>query len=144
MKPLTLSLSLMTLSLVAAGPLPAMAFGHAPATSPHTTLILAADDFTQKKAEYQEKAKRQMDEWGQKMNEAAEKAKENSKRISAQAQQELDRAWADTKAQWAKLQQASADGWDRARTAYEQRLAQDAGRVEQVLPRQRLITGCCE
>jgi len=114
-----LAASLLTLSLVAAAPLAAAAMERAPAT-PHS-LFTRVDDsgFTQKRQEYQERAQRQMDEWGHKMSAATESAKENGKELAADAQAELDHAWSDTKEQWAKLQQASADGWERARTAYE-------------------------
>ena len=114
-----LAASLLTLSLIAAAPLAASALERAPA-APHP-LFTRVDDssFSQKRQEYQERAQRQMDEWGHKMSAATENAKENGKALAADAQAELDRAWAETKDQWAKLQQASADGWDRARTAYE-------------------------
>jgi hypothetical protein len=114
-----LAVSLLTFSLVATGPLSAMAFEQAPPAAPRATLVRVDDDFTSKRQEYQERAQRQMDEWGQKINRAAESAKENGKRMTEDAQAELDKAWAETREQWAKLQQASADGWERTRTAYE-------------------------
>lgn len=115
----TLAASLLTLSLVATGPLSAVAVERAPAAAPHAAIVRVDDDFTRKRTEYQERAQRQMDEWGQKINQAAESAKENGKRMAEDAQAELDKTWAETREQWAKLQQASADGWERTRTAYE-------------------------
>lgn len=115
-----LSASLLTLSLIATGPLTAMAVERTPSAAPHALVVRVDDDFSHKRQEYQERAQRQMDEWGQKINRAAESAKENGKRLTDDAQSELDHAWADTKEQWSKLQQASADGWERTRTAYEQ------------------------
>lgn len=115
----TFAASLLTLSLVAAGPLPAVAVERAPAAAPHGAIVRVDDDFTRKRTEYQERAQRQMDEWGQKINRAAESAKERGKRLTDNAQAELDKAWSETREQWAKLQQASADGWERTRTAYE-------------------------
>ncbi len=112
-----LAVPLIGISLLAA-PLAAAAAERAPA-APTGLLVRIDESFTQKREEYQERAQRQMDEWGHKMSEAAESAKENGRQLAADAQAELDHAWADTKEQWAKLQQAGADGWERARTAYE-------------------------
>src|SRR5271154_1573279 len=110
-----LAASLLTLSLVATGPLTATAVERTPSVAPRAVLLRVDDDFTHKRQEYQERAQRQMDEWGQKINRATENAKESGKRLTEDAQAELDHAWAETKEQWAKLQQASADSWERTR-----------------------------
>ncbi|HTZ76255.1 MAG TPA: hypothetical protein VMC10_00025 [Stellaceae bacterium] len=114
-----LAVSLLTLSFVAAGPLTAAAMERGPVLPSHGAVIAVDESFTQKREEYQERAQRQMDEWGHKMRDAAESAKANGRQLASDAQAEIDRAWADTKEQWAKLQHASADGWERARIAYE-------------------------
>ncbi len=95
------------ITLFAAAAMPVLAAGPAASIAPPVQLA-DAGDFASQKSEYEARARHEMDRWQQRMSEAG-----------AQSRQELDRAWVATKEQWADLQQATAEGWDRSRTAFE-------------------------
>ena len=95
-------------ALMVVSAVPGLAAEHATSASPHLR-IASNDDFASQKSEYEARARREMDLWQQRMSEA-----------SARTQGTLDQAWKATKEHWADLQQATADGWDRSRTAFEQ------------------------
>ncbi len=108
--------SLLLSSAIAAG---AMESG--PATATRTVTVAAAsDDFAAKKSEYEHQAQQQYDSWRAKMSDLAARAKAKSVTLSTSAQAELDQAWDDAKLRWGELEKTSAEGWDKARTAWEQ------------------------
>jgi hypothetical protein len=114
---------LMTIAFMATAALPALAAESAPASlSPMQ--VADADDFASKKAEYETRARREMDLWQHRMHEAGAEAQANGERFAHNAQEELDQAWVATKDHWAGLQQATADSWDRTRIAFERASAQ--------------------
>jgi hypothetical protein len=59
------------------------------------------------------------EEWGKKVDNFNAKAAQRGSEVKKAAQRELDNAWAETKAGWTKLKNASRDGWDDAKAAFE-------------------------
>ena len=59
------------------------------------------------------------EEWGKKVDNFNAKAAERGSEAKKVAQRELDNAWAETKAGWSKLKNASRDGWEDAKNAFE-------------------------
>lgn len=59
------------------------------------------------------------EEWGKKVDNFNAKAAQRGSEAKKATQRELDNAWAETKAGWAKLKNASRDGWEDAKNAFE-------------------------
>jgi len=59
------------------------------------------------------------EEWGKKVDNFNAKAAQRGSEARKAAQRELDNAWAETKAGWSKLKDASRDGWEDAKNAFE-------------------------
>jgi len=103
--------------LLAAAAAPALAAENATFAPP--LQLTDAGDFASQKAEYEARARQEIERWQNRMSEIGAKAQENGKRLTQNARDELDRAWAATKEQWASLQQAGVETWDRTRIAFE-------------------------
>ncbi|HYM32221.1 MAG TPA: hypothetical protein VEU47_13030 [Candidatus Cybelea sp.] len=76
-------------------------------------------DFATTRNEYEHKARRQIDEWQQKMSRFGDDAKDTASKAADSAEARLRVAWGDVKQRWEQLESASADGWDKARAAFE-------------------------
>jgi len=77
--------------------------------------IVVSFEPDQGRDEYLKGAGTRMSEWDRRLGELRHAAQDKSK----QAARTLDDAWAEAKQRWSKLKEASADGWDHARSNLE-------------------------
>ena len=61
-----------------------------------------------------------MQEWQRKLHDFSVRAEANGKEAGNAADTDLQKAWTRTEAASRRLQTVGAEGWDRARTSFEQ------------------------
>ena len=67
-----------------------------------------------------QRARGDMQEWRRKLHRFSEKAGVYGKEAGSAAKTDLNKAWTKTEAASRKLQTVGAEGWDHARTSFEQ------------------------
>jgi hypothetical protein len=77
-------------------------------------------DTTTDRASYTQKARDDMQEWERKLHDFSVRAESNGKEADNAADTDLHKAWTRTEAVSRRLQTVGAEGWDRARTSFEQ------------------------
>lgn len=91
-------------------------------------LAARADDFAAKKDAYVKQMNDQMADWHQKLDKYSAEAKAKSDQAAHDADKDLKQAWAATKRASRRVAHATATGWDKAKTAFDNasaRLKQD-------------------
>jgi hypothetical protein len=128
-------------ALIVTGPLMAMssfpiAAAHLAPPMVDEPLLQVADndDFATRKDAYLQKMSDEMTEWRKKMDAAGERAEAAGREASADVKEHLKRAWTATEEGWQKLKAESAEGWDKAKTAYERSTAELRAQWHQVHP----------
>jgi hypothetical protein len=107
--------------LLLIGALPAGAGQSPPALGSNAPVGLAAGgDTAADRDTYTQKARNEMQEWRRKLHDFSEKAGASGKEAGNAAMTDLNRAWVKTEAASRKLQTVGADGWDHAKTSFEQ------------------------
>ena len=113
--------SIVIASLMLIGALPAAAGQSDPAPVASTPAgLAAAGDTTTDRASYTQKAREDMQEWQRKLHDFSVRAEANGKEAGSAADTDLTKAWTRTEAASRRLQTVGAEGWDRARTSFEQ------------------------
>jgi len=92
------------------------------------------DDFATRKDAYLQKMGDEMTEWRQKMDAAGERAEATGHEASADVKEHLKQAWTAAEQGWRKLKAESAEGWDKAKTAYERSTAELRAQWHQIHP----------
>ena len=114
------AVAIATLLVIAAAPHADAAMRPSRASTPTLALRVAADsDATTARDSYTRQAMDEMREWQRKLHDASTTAAAQGKAASAAAEKDLHKAWSDAEAASHRLQVASAEGWSRARDAYE-------------------------
>jgi len=91
-----------------------------PAIHSDTNIQLAAGSTsTDDRGSYVQRAQSEMQEWKKKVHDFSEKAEAKGKQAGNTAEEDLNKAWAKTEAASHRLQEAGADGWDSAKSAFE-------------------------
>jgi hypothetical protein len=117
--------------LIVVGPL--MSVVGLPAFGEHPTPILSngpllklvdSEDFAARKDAYLRKMRTEMAEWRQKMHAAGQWTEAEAHEASADSNARLNQAWTATERAWRNLQSESAEGWDKAKHAYERSTAE--------------------
>ena len=108
----------------------------APQRMPQAAGIQLADDsdFGAKKDDYLHRAGDEMREWQQKLHDFGEKAEASGHAAKTKAKADLQLAWNETQEKWNGLQGAGADGWDRAKHAFENATAELKAKWHRVHP----------
>jgi hypothetical protein len=117
MRILTASIVIGPLLLI--GALPAAA-GSAFAPGSSASVRLAAGDDTTDRDTYAHEAQDQMQEWQRKLHEFGEKTETTGKAAGTAAGNDLDTAWTKAEAASRKLQSVGAEGWESAKSSYEE------------------------
>jgi hypothetical protein len=91
-------------------------------------------DIGAKKDDYLHKAGDQMREWRQKLHDFNEQAKADEHEARENSKADLNLAWSATQEKWSGLQAASADGWNRAKHAFESASAELKAKWHEVHP----------
>ena len=90
---------------------------------PHLVLV-GNDDFAARKDAYVGSTRGEMAEWRDKIRAGTTRTEAEGGAVSANTKAHLDAAWATTERGWRKLQVQSAEGWDKAKAAYERSTAE--------------------
>ena len=105
-----------------------MLIGALPAAAGQSELVLgssapirlaASGDSTSDRDTYTQKARDEMQEWQRKLHAFSKKAEAKGKEASNAAENDLNKAWAKTKAASRKLRTTSIQGWESAKTSFE-------------------------
>ena len=108
-------------SLVLIGALPAAAGQSTFSPGAGAPIRLAASgDSTVDRDTYLQKARNEMREWRRKLHDFSIKAEANGKEAGKTAKTDLNKAWVKTEAASRKLQTAGDEGWDHAKTSFEE------------------------
>ena len=81
---------------------------------------LAAGDATADRDTYAQKARDEMQQWQRKLHEVGAQAEAKGQEAGNAAGNDLNAAWSKAEAASRKLQAAGAEGWESAKTSYEQ------------------------
>jgi hypothetical protein len=104
-------------------------FGALPAAAGRSTLspgasapvrVAANGDPTVDEDTYLQKARNEMQEWRRKLPDFSAKVEGNGKEAGNAAETDLNKAWTRTEAASRRLQTVGADGWDSAKTSFEE------------------------
>jgi hypothetical protein len=107
--------------LLLVGALPAGAGQSVPALGSNAPVRLAAGgDTAADRGTYTQKARNDMQVWRRKLHDFSKKAGASGKEAGNAAMTDLNRAWVKTEAASRKLQTVGADGWEHAKTSFEQ------------------------
>jgi uncharacterized membrane protein len=107
-------------SLMLIGALPAAGQSNpAPATSAPVGLA-AGGNTPADRDTYTQQARDEMQKWQRKLHDFSEKAEAKGKEAANAAENDLNAAWTKAEAASRRLQTVGAEGWDRARTSFEQ------------------------
>jgi hypothetical protein len=82
--------------------------------------VAAGSDSTGDRDTYTLRAWNEMQEWQRKLHTFTEKAEVKGKEAGNAVEDGLNAAWAKTQTESRKLQTASAEGWESAKSSYEQ------------------------
>lgn len=114
------AVAIAALLVIAAAPHADAGMRTSQASRPAAALRVAADsDATTDRDSYTRQAMDEMREWQRELHDASTTAAAQGKAASAAAEKDLHKAWSDAEAASHRLQVASAEGWSRARDAYE-------------------------
>jgi len=106
--------------LMLTGALPAVGQStNAPGSSTPVRLA-AGGESTAERDTYTQKARDQMQQWQRKLHDFSDTAAVKGKAAGSAAEDDLNKAWSKTEAESEKLQTASAEGWESARTSFEE------------------------
>src|ERR1700688_2348227 len=109
-----------------------MAIAGLPSVTDHPTplltgepvlVLVGTDDAAAGRDTYIRKARTEMAEWREKIRAAGDRAQVEGSAASANTKAHLDQAWTTTERGWRRLQAESAEGWDKAKLAYERSTA---------------------
>jgi hypothetical protein len=99
---------------------PTMSQAATPTANAAPVQLAAGSDFSSEKDSYVAKAKSELQEWRDKLDRFGDKAGAKSQQVGDTAKADLQAAWAKTEEEGRRLQSASADGWDKAKSAFEE------------------------
>ena len=81
---------------------------------------LAAGGDSTDRDTYTQKARDEMQEWQRKLQGLSEKAEAKAKEAGSGAENDLNKAWAKAEAASRQLQTVGAEGWESAKTSFEE------------------------
>ncbi len=81
---------------------------------------VAAGDATADRDTYAQKARDEMQQWQRKLHDVGAQAEAKGQEAGNAAGNDLNAAWSKAEAASRKLQAAGAEGWESAKTSYEQ------------------------
>jgi len=82
--------------------------------------LAAGGDSTADRDTYTQKARDEMQEWQRKLHDFSEKAEAKGKEAGDAAGNDLNKAWTKAKAASSRLQTVGAEGWESAKTSFEE------------------------
>lgn len=91
----------------------------APVSSAPLRLAAGSEPAAERDA-YIQKARDQMQEWQRKLHDLGDTAAAKGKEAGTAAEDDLNKAWTKAEAEADRLQTASAEGWENARTSFEE------------------------
>jgi hypothetical protein len=115
----TIAASIVIGSLMLIGALPAAGQSN-PAPAASAPVGLAGGNTAADRARYTQKARDEMQAWQRKLHDFSLRADASGKEMGNAADSDLNKAWTRTESASRRLQIVGAEGWDRARTSFEQ------------------------
>ena len=106
-----------------------MLIGALPTAAGYSTLAIgsgapvrlaAGGDSTADRDTYTQKARDEMQEWERKLRDYSEKAEAKGREAGNAAENDLNKAWNKAEAASHKLETVGAEGWEHAKTSFEQ------------------------
>jgi Skp family chaperone for outer membrane proteins len=81
--------------------------------------IAAGGDSTADRETYAQRARDEVAEWQKKLHDLSEKAEAKGAQVGNAVEDDLNKAWTKTEAASRRLQTAGAEGWESAKTSFE-------------------------
>jgi hypothetical protein len=106
--------------LVLIGALPAAGQSTLALGSDAPVQLAAGADSTADRDTYTQQARDEMQEWQRKLHDFSEKAEAKGKEAGNAVENDLNKAWTKAQAASSKLQTVGAEGWENARTSFEE------------------------